>query len=271
MKSGVKSSISCCGYQMLAYSYVVAASMILIEPGSRQHSCSRNKTLHLLRHAEGHHNVDELTAEANSVHLQKAEWTELRKQHGVAWMLLKQVHGTKYQDPLLTAKGREQSYNLRSRLRREHFEVDAVAVSPMRRTIETALLSLPQLEVAATAFALDDGAGADAPSRATPAIIATELLRERVGPYMPDNRLERSALQAAFGRLGGETAINMTEVQEEDALFADGAERDEPEIGSPLVAARAARALQWLLRLPDDYRHVAVVSHKVHILLLFIN
>ena len=61
------------------------------------------------------------------------------------------------------------------------FAVDAVALSPMRRTIETALVSLPQLEAASTTFAWAHGAD---PPR-TPPMVATELLRERCAHFMP--------------------------------------------------------------------------------------
>ena len=108
-------------------------------------SCARNKTIHLIRHAEGWHNVDELEAEA--AELWKAHpQGSLRAEYGIAWMLMKEVSGDKYLDPLLTPKGREQAYALRTKLRKpwvDHaFVADAIALSPMRRAIETALLGL---------------------------------------------------------------------------------------------------------------------------------
>ena len=223
------------------------------EPGS----CALNRTLHLIRHAEGWHNIDEITAEREQIHLKSPEHTRLREAYGIAWMLLEQVHGRKYHDPLLTPRGREQAYKLRSALREDvDFHIDAVAVSPMRRTILTAMLALPQLENAAAAFQLDD------PATATPAVLATDLLRERVGPFMPDSRLTRSELERQFGSLGAGASINFGDVEEADALFADGVERDEPEVGSELLASRAQRALEWLAALPAEHGSIAVVSHK---------
>ena len=39
-------------------------------------------------------------------------------------------------------------------------------------------------------------------------------------------------------------------------------ERDEPEVGSELLASRAQRALEWLAALPAEHGSIAVVSHK---------
>lgn len=222
--------------------------------------CPRNKTIHFIRHAEGWHNVDELEAEASELwktHPQGA----LRQQYGIAWMLLNQVSGDKYLDPLLTPKGREQAYALRRKLRTADIRVDAVALSPMRRTIETALLGLPQLEGAATALRLvDPRSGHEAPL--PPPLIATDLLRERCAHFMPDSRLPRAELEKEYGSLGGNASIDFSQITDADRLFADGTEREEPEVGSKLLASRAAEALAWLSRLPGPLNSVVVVSHK---------
>ena len=103
-------------------------------------TCLRNKSLTLVRHAEGLHNVDELTAEAEQWHLRSAEHTALREEHGIAWLLLERVSGRKYHDPMLTPKGRQQARALRAALDADTSRgvFDVVALSPMRRTIETA-------------------------------------------------------------------------------------------------------------------------------------
>ena len=93
-------------------------------------------------------------------------------------------------------------------------------------------------------------------------MIATDLLRERVAHFMPDSRLTRSELAAEFSGLGGNTTIDFTLVAETDAMFAEGRERNEPEVGSPVLAQRAEQALRWLAALPDAHRQVGVVSHK---------
>ena len=89
-------------------------------------ACARNKTLHLIRHAEGWHNVDELEAEAaftsgaaewHGIDLKDPSNVALRKEYGIAWTLLERVTGTKYHDPHLTPKGRDQCTALRTQLR----------------------------------------------------------------------------------------------------------------------------------------------------------
>jgi len=245
---------------------VAASRLSLHEHGiSEPTNCVRNKTLHLIRHAEGWHNVDELEAEAafaagsatwRGLDLQDPRNIALRHEFGIAWTLLERVSGRKYHDPLLTPKGREQAYALRTVLRSEpNFGVDAVAFSPMRRTIATALLSLPSLEVAVTTFPLE------ASSEKVPRLVASDLLRERVGPFMCDSRLPKSALEREYARLGATIEFGM--VTEADEMFEEGTERNEPEQGSPILAARAATALRWISELPEA--RIAVVAHR-HIL-----
>ena len=234
-------------------------------------ACGNNRTLFLIRHAEGWHNTDELEAQAafeagesrwRDLDLRDPKTMALREEFGVAWMLLERVSGKVYHDPLLTPKGREQAYALRAALRQDRaFRIDAVAVSPMRRTIETALLSLPPLEFAATTFRID-GPLEGLRAREPPPIVATDLLRERVGPFMPDARLKRSALVAEYAALGANVSIDLNDVTEVDEAFRDGREVNEPETGSPLLAQRAAEALQWLARRPSSWRRLAVVSHR---------
>jgi broad specificity phosphatase PhoE len=223
--------------------------------------CSRNKTLHLIRHAEGLHNVDELTAERDQVYLKDPYHARLREEFGIAWVLLERVSGRKYHDPLLTPLGREQAYQLRSALRAEgDFAVDAVVSSPMRRTIETALLSLPQFEDAASSFRLE----APGSPPQLPDFLVSDLLRERVGPFMCDSRLTRSELEREYGSLRLGLQIDFAGIEEADEMFANGLERHEPEVGSARLANRAATALEWILdSVPGS--NVAVLAHK-HIL-----
>lgn len=226
--------------------------------------CARNKTIHLIRHAEGWHNVDELEAEAAELWKTHPQGS-LRAEYGIAWMLMKEVSGDKYLDPLLTPKGREQAYALRTKLRKpwvDHaFVVDAIALSPMRRAIETALLGLPQLEAAATAVRLDDPRAGHV-TAAAPELFASDLLRERCAHFMPDSRLTRTELEQEYSALGGNVTIDFSQISDADRLFIDGKERNEPEIGSQLLAERAGEAIKWLMSLPAHQQSVAVVSHK---------
>ena len=93
-------------------------------------------------------------------------------------------------------------------------------------------------------------------------LVATDLLRERCAHFMPDSRLTRTELAREYGALGGNTSIDFSQITDADALFADGVERNEPEVGSKLLAQRATKALEWLSRLPEHQQSVAVVSHK---------
>jgi len=230
-------------------------------------TCTHNRTVHLIRHAQGWHNIDELEAEAafergdakwKDIDLRDPKNVALRSEYGIAWTLLEQVTGRKYHDPHLTPVGREQAYALRARLRTDPtFAVDAVALSPMRRTIETALLGLPQLEGASTAFTWRHD---DDPPRAPP-MVANDVLRERCAHFMPDSRLTRTELAHQFSALAANASIDFSEVPELDVPFLGGAERDEPEVGSAVLAARAGRALRWLAALPASYARLAVVSH----------
>ena len=242
---------------------VTAGPLYLYELGVSEplSGCVRNKTLHIIRHAEGHHNADELEAERSQIHLKDPAHAKLREEYGIAWMLLESVSGRRYHDPLLTPKGREQAYQLRSTLRSDHaFAADVVVFSPMRRTIETALLSLPPLEAVATSFPINPHLSDESPP---PRLIASDLLRERVGPFMCDSRLSRTELQREYAGLGLNVTVDFSDVAELDEMFAEGGERDEPEVGSPRLATRAAAALAWIHTLPEA--RVVVVAHR-HIL-----
>ncbi len=210
------------------------------------------------------------------VHSLSEEHSRLREVYGIAWMLLEQVHGDKYHDPMLTPRGREQAHALRLELRHAPgFDgFDLVAVSPMRRTIATALLAIPQLEAASTAFPIFDtslqtpqpsahAAEARSGPPPVPPVVATELLRELIGPFSCDSRRTRSQLEREYARLGGGVTIDFGDVPEADEMFAHGVERDLVKgiDGVPALRRRAVRALRWLLSLPDDVRRVAVVSH----------
>ena len=230
-------------------------------------TCANNRTIHLIRHAQGWHNIDELEAEAafkagaaswHGLDLRDQKHIALREEFGIAWTLLEQVSGRKYHDPHLTPAGREQAYALRSQLRGDPtFALDAVALSPMRRTIETALLGLPQLEGASTAFAWAHDHDPPRP----PPMVANDLLRERCAHFMPDSRLSRTELARQYGGLGANATIDFSQVEEDDTPFLEGKERHEPEIGSPMLASRALLALRWLASLPRGYERIAVVSH----------
>lgn len=204
-------------------------------------ACARRKTLLLIRHAQGTHNLAELEEAANPTHHLREEHARLHAEHGVAWVLLHEARGNLYRDPLLTPEGERQAAELRALLAKLEARVDAVVLSPMRRTLQTAHLGIPQLH------------GSAAPAT-RPRVVATELLRERIGPYQCDLRLRASELRAEYAH------VDFSEVAEEDELFLRGKEHGPDERAK--LATRAAAAAQWLLERPEAQRTIAVVSHQ---------
>ena len=168
----------------------------------------------------------------------REEHAALHASHGKAWVLLHAATGDRYLDPILTAEGERQAERLHAQMAALGVRVDAVALSPMRRTLQTAHVGIPQLRAPAT----------------RPRVLATELLRERVGPYTCDGRLPVSTLRDSFAH------VDFSQVGEADTLFAYGKEHGDGE--ALKLAERAERAARWLLALPDELEHVAVVSHQ---------
>ena len=78
--------------------------IVVLPPPFRQPpgGCARNKTLHLIRHAEGTHNAAEEEAKELKLHTKSKRHTELQKQHGDAWVLLEEVSGNDYWDAPLS-------------------------------------------------------------------------------------------------------------------------------------------------------------------------
>jgi broad specificity phosphatase PhoE len=226
--------------------------------------CAAARTLHLVRHAEGTHNEAEQDEEARvfAGGALAPENATLRDEHGMAWMLLERVSGRAHYDAQLTRKGAAQALALRTALVAERLHVDAVLVSPMRRAMQTALLGVPQLSTG-----LRDGGGGVVGAASVP-VIASELLRERVGEYTCDGRLKASELRAAaFGDLTATPpAVDYGGMPEEDEMYLHGRESGPRE--AELLAARVGRAARWLLDVPCGGRadaegcSLAVVSHK---------
>lgn len=215
-------------------------SNIALSMDSAGISCARRRTLHFIRHAQGYHNWAEDRSERRQLHLRNESHIRLFETHGRAWVLLEQTTGIRYHDPRLTTKGRLQAAALRSQLRKAGVSFDAVAVSPMRRTLQTAFLGIPQLQK----------------KRYSPTIpvYTTDLLRERVANYTSDGRKRIGVLRKEW------PGVHWAGMDEDDLLFLNHKENgpDEPE----RLRTRAHKALQWLSSLPDEHVHIAVVSHQ---------
>ena len=171
------------------------------------------RIIHLVRHGHGQHNaVGELDYEAY-----KLECNE---------------------DAVLTELGIEQCNALSATLegRLKLSRVEALLVSPMRRTLETAQHSFPQL------------------SGKVP-WVALETLREQTGLHPCDRRRTKSELSALhphvdFSRVFAET----------DPLYPLYPDEREP---SPEVNRRCQAFLDWLFA--SDLTEVVVVTHSAFI------
>lgn len=270
--------------------------MLLPLEGDSRVECARSVEVHLIRHAQGTHNHAEDAAYAAELHNASAESAALFATHGKAWVLLEQVSGREHWDAPLTAEGWRQALRLRHAIQSSHIEFDQIAVSPMRRTIQTAFAALPQFSsggVRTLHAAKKMASTANITSRAhtrevgmpefalrgpaTVPVVATDLLRERIAHYTCDRRMSVSELkERAFDPVAEGTLPRVDfehdKVEEEDTMLLEvGAkERD-------LLVARATRAAQWLLDLPEPTGSckrglatrrcsIGVVSHQ-HLLL----
>ena len=141
-------------------------------PSPFSHDSSTSKVVHLVRHAEGTHNLNEAESKL-PLHF----------------------------DAPLTPRGVEQCRRLAERTMA--LEVDAVLVSPMTRCLETARLSFPHLYHRDDGFFsnedLHGGGGGGGVAAAVP-FVAHEEWRETVN-YLCDSRRPRSSLEGLYPRV----------------------------------------------------------------------
>jgi len=128
-------------------------------------------------------------------------------------------------DARLTEKGKDQATNLRPKL--ENIPIDVVLVSPLSRTIQTALLAVPP----------------------GPKFIAEELVRERCGTHPCDKRRSKTELTQDF------PTIDLVQLKsEEDDYWTEERESMEALIG------RANSFLNVVRNRPET--RFAVVTHN---------
>jgi len=214
------------------------------------------KTLYLIRHGEGYHNLHG------------------EKDHA-------QYASEKFFDASLTPKGWEQCAALKAHLEsaktpdgRESLldRIECVVVSPLTRALETAVGALggDDLDAAAAAEGAAEGAAplmiaSDAeedvrPGHAAVAMntntiraplpfVACELCREHIGKNPCDRRRDVASYRAAF------PGVDFSGVTEEkDVLWGTMCETNDD------MARRAHAFLEWVMRRPEQ--HVAVVTHS---------
>eukprot|EP00250_Pteridium_aquilinum_P002631 c12855_g1_i2 orf=219-1259(+) len=192
------------------------------------------KIVHLVRHAQGYHNVaGDLDYEA--------------------YMSLDFV------DASLTPLGWEQVDELRRHLERIKItkNVDLVVTSPLMRTMQTAVGAFggPEFNEGdpSPPLMVMNGGGSDHPaisSSGCPPFMAVELCREHMGVHPCDKRQSVSMYRTIF------PSIDFSEVEiDEDTLW----EADVRETDSDLIE-RGKRFLEWLARRKE--REIVVVSHS---------
>ena len=189
------------------------ANVFSLRPGPADPSAAGEKTLLLVRHAEGWHNKD-----ARELPNWKADALGLTM---------------KYWDARLTPEGERQCAALAASLARAA-PPDLVAVSPLTRTLQTATLT----------FGAAYGAG---PAAGGPPFLATELARERIAAHTCDGRRSRAEQAAEFAH------VDFSELEsDEDALFHSAKEDEPTEFASERCFARAGELLAWLHGRPEQ-------------------
>jgi broad specificity phosphatase PhoE len=175
------------------------------------------KTIHFVRHAEGHHNVagkkDPLFGYRNE----------------------------DLEDATLTEIGYEQCRLLKESNEEVVKNAQLLVVSPLRRTMQTATHSFPQLQGKIP-------------------WVAVECLRERTGLHPCDRRKSISEHQEHFN------FIDFSEIKEDkDPLYYKFILR-EPDHD---VTLRTRQFMEWLKNRPED--EIIVVSHHGYLMNLFQN
>ncbi|KAK8678025.1 hypothetical protein V6N13_143542 [Hibiscus sabdariffa] len=194
----------------------------------------RCKTLHLVRHAQGVHNVAG------------------EKDHAA-------YSSEEYFDAHITPLGWQQVDNLRKHVHETGLskKVDLVIVSPLLRTMQTAVgvfggeeckdgIDVPPLMVA-------NAGESDHPEISSlncPPFVAVELCREHLGVHPCDRRRSISDYRSLF------PAIDFSPIENDnDVLWvADTRERNED------VAARGMKFLNWLWTRKE--KEIAIVTHS---------
>lgn len=137
-----------------------------------------------------------------------------------------------WHDARLTDTGKEQATSARAIM--ETLTIDVVLVSPLSRTIQTALLAIPP----------------------GPKFIAEELVRERCGTHPCDKRRSRQEIRTDF------PSIDLSPLQsEEDDYWTEERESMEALIG------RANKFLAAIRQRPEQ--NIAVVTHNDFLKALF--
>ncbi|KAL4332415.1 hypothetical protein GQ457_07G024410 [Hibiscus cannabinus] len=194
----------------------------------------RCKTLHLVRHAQGVHNV---AGEKDQAAFSSEE----------------------YFDAQLTPLGWQQVDNLHKHVHETGLskKVDLVIVSPLLRTMQTAVgvfggeeykdgINVPPLMVANAG----ESDRLEISSLNCPPFVAVELCREHLGVYPCDRRRSISEYRSLFPAID----FSLIESDDDDLWVADTREKNKD------VASRGMQFLNWLCTRKE--KEIAVVTHS---------
>mmetsp|Transcript_19399 Transcript_19399/g.42373 ORF Transcript_19399/g.42373 Transcript_19399/m.42373 type:complete len:332 (+) Transcript_19399:64-1059(+) len=212
----------------------------------------RTKKIHFIRHAEGYHNVETAKTGSNSCLIAKTDPQKHR-----LW------------DAKLTPKGIAQAEELREYLTkrpsggRSFTSFDLIVVSPLTRTLETALHIFGRPRQPGVPAFLDDGkAPVNSPEHRdgvfvpAPRMLVREECRERWGEYVCDGRRPIREIIKEFEN------FDFSELSYDDDVFwSDKREPDDD------CCARALAFLEWLNKRPE--KCIAVVTHSSFLRHLF--
>ncbi|XVE60647.1 hypothetical protein DITRI_Ditri05aG0144800 [Diplodiscus trichospermus] len=200
--------------------------MDTIAAGSSLYQLRRRKILHLVRHAQGVHNLDSIrsrdpltSVEFLDAKLSSLGWQQVRDQR---------------QD--VCASGLLE-------------RIEVIITSPMTRTLQTAVgifLGEDQLNRSDE----NEKSGETSIFNHLP-IIANELCRERMGGHECDKRRSISQYRSRF------PAVDFSLIENEDDILWKANERESDEA----VIARVMKFIKWLWERKEE--EIAVVSHGV--------
>jgi len=201
--------------------------------GSSLYPLHRCKTLHLVRHAQGFHNLAGLTDE-------------------------QALFSYEYFDASLTPLGWKQVENLRKHVAETEIfsKIELVVTSPLLRTMQTAAgvfgggdyiddVASPPLMVAGSG----NNSHASISSSGCPPFMAVELCREHWGVLPCDKRRSISEYQPIFPAID----FSLTETDEDTSWQPDVREKEEE------ITARGRAFINWLWTRNEN--QIAIVSH----------
>jgi broad specificity phosphatase PhoE len=194
----------------------------------------RVKRVYFVRHGQGFHN--KVAAES----VTKCDCKDAQVRSGSAPSRCP-YRDDSLLDPLLTELGVEQAKQAGQSIGGGE-RVQLVAVSPLRRATETALIAF-------------DAVVSDERVR----FVALECCREQWGQHKCDRRLSAEALRKQYGERGVDYSLLESD---EDPLWLD----DVREARSS-VAARCEQSLRWIAERNET--HVALASHSSYMLTMF--